>query len=397
MTLGQGIVLGPIHLPIFRMLILVGILRVQVMGERISGDANRLDKLMIVWAIWIFLASFFHDGSPGSGPVYASGVIFNITLVYYLVRIWCSDLEDIYGLIGIIAILLAPIAVEMILEKLTGKNLFSVFGSVPENALIREGKIRSQGPFTHPILAGTVGATCIPLFFSILNRSKLIAVVGIVSGVCMMLASASSGPVMSLAAGIFALALWWMKDFMGAFRIVGVFMYLTLLVVMERPPYYLISKIDISGGSTGWHRCFLIEQTFKYLSEWWLFGTDHTRHWMPFQGTAVLENHTDVTNYYIGFGIIAGLPGMLIMIAILTISFKWVGKILQSMADDNQWDVFAIWCFGSGLFSHVVTGISVAYFDQSVLFIWMNVAIISSIYSRRFLNSEPASSLRVEA
>jgi len=36
---------------------------------------------------------------------------------------------------------------------------------------------------------------------------------------------------------------------------------------------------------------------------------------------------------------------------------------------------------GSALFSHVVTGISVAYFDQSVFFYWLNVAVISSMYS----------------
>jgi hypothetical protein len=40
-----------------------------------------------------------------------------------------------------------------------------------------------------------------------------------------------------------------------------------------------------------------------------------------------------------------------------------------------------IWCFGACLFSHAATSISVAYFDQSMLYFWLSVAVISSVYS----------------
>ena len=336
---------------------------------------------MLALAVWLVFANLFHDGSPASGPVYAAGVALNFAVAYYLVRVWCQGLDDTADLIKIIALLILPIAMEMMVERFTGKNLFSIFGGVPENVLVREGKFRAQGPFGHPILAGTVGAALVPLFFGVIGRSKWIAIIGIFSGVCMVVTSASSGPVMTLAAGLAVLLAWRLRGFTRAFRWAALVIYLALAVVMERPPYYLISKIDISGGSTGWHRCFLIEQTLSYLPEWWLVGTDHTRHWMPNQGTAILQNHTDVTNYYVAYAIMGGLPGVILLITIFWKSFKCVGNVVEEVSRDDPGGAFLVWCFGASLFSHAVTGISVSYFDQSVIFVWLDVAIIGSYYS----------------
>lgn len=387
-TVGQGLDLGPISLPVFRLLMLIGIARVFLKGERIIGHINTIDKLMIAWAVWYFLASFFHDSQLNAGPVYVAGIIYNQLGFYFLVRIWCSDVEDTIGVIRIVALLLVPIACEMLFEKATGRNLFSVFGGVPENVLIREGKLRAQGAFLHPILAGTVGATCIPLFVGIYQKHRTLALTGIVAGMVMVLACASSGPVMSLMAVVFALMMWHFRHLTKAARIGAVVMYILLMFVMKQPPYYLISKIDISGGSTGWHRSFLIDQTLRYFSEWWLFGTDYTRHWMPDQGIAASPNHTDVTNYYISFAIGGGLPALLLFLFILARTFGWVGRIYSSLMDEQRDKAFMIWCFGSALFAHCVTGISVSYFDQSVVFLWLNVAVVSSMYSSMIMERD---------
>jgi hypothetical protein len=380
MTLAQGIELGPVSLPIYRILLLVGLARILLRGERIAGSFNLIDKLMVFWSIWVLFASFFHEGE-GAGPIYASGVVFNLILIYYLIRIWCRDLSEVAGVVRVVAVLLVPIALVMIAEKVTGKNVLSVLGGVPENVFVREGKLRAQGPFRHPILAGTVGATCIPLFVGIWNRHRMMAIVGTVAALIMVFACASSGPVMSLLAALGALVMWRFRHLTPAVRWASVVAYLFLLVAMEKPPYYLIARIDISGGSTGWHRSFLIEQTFKHLSEWWLFGTDYTRHWMPNQGIAQSPNHTDVTNYYIGFGVFGGLPSMLLIIAILLVAFSWVGKVQRSLSTSKPVDSFMAWCFGCSLFAHAATSISVAYFDQSMLFFWLAVAVVSSVYS----------------
>lgn len=380
MTLGQGIEIASIRLPVYRMMLLVGLLRVFSKGETLVGGINRIDKLMVAWACWALLASIFHDQTR-YGTIYACGVIFNQTLIYFLIRIWCTDLDEVRDVILIVALLLVPIALEMIMEKVTGKNIFSVFGGVPENVLVREGKRRAQGPFLHAILAGTVGATCIPLFVGLLSRYRVLALVGISAGLVMTFASASSGPVMTLIFGCGALIMWRFKEHFGKFRCAAIIIYLVLMVVMKDPPYFLIARIDISGGSTGWHRAFLIQQTFNHLSEWCLFGTDVTRHWMPMQGIADDPQHTDITNYYIGFGVFAGLPSMLAVVAMLLVAFSWVGKLLNDWKDIDPERSYMIYCFGVSLFAHAATSISVAYFDQSMLFFWLTVAVISSIYS----------------
>lgn len=380
MTFGQGIHIGGISLPIYRLLLLVGVLRTIVKGEKLPGGLNLIDKMMMAWGGWAIFASFFHDMSR-AGPVTVSGEVFNVALPYFLIRIWCTDLEEIGEVVVIIALLMVPIMFEMILEKVTHKNLFAIFGGVPENVVIREGKYRAQGPFRHPILAGTVGATCIPLFIGILKNHRTIATVGIVAGVFITFASASSGPVMSLLVAIFGMMMWRWKAWVKPMRYGAVLMYIALMFIMKKPPYFLISRIDLSGGSTGWHRSYLIHQTIAYFNEWWLFGTDETRHWMPLQGIGHDPHHTDITNYYIGFGVMGGFMAMLLVLLMMACAFKWVGKVHDQRIENHPEQSFMIWCVGATLFAHSVNSLSVAYFDQSMLYFWLSVAVISSIYS----------------
>lgn len=380
MTMGQGINLGSISLPIYRMLLLVGLVRVLVKGERLAGELNTIDKLVMGWAGWTVFASFFHEGGPGSGPVYAAGYAFNLIAVYFLIRIWCTDLHEVTGVLVLLAFLLAPIAIEMVSEKFLKINQFSVFGGVPHEVAIREGKYRAQGPFRHPILAGTVGATCIPLFIGIWKRHRFAGMVGVASGVCMTLASASSGPAMSAMAGVFAVVMWRFRNLTKLARYAAIAAYFGLAIVTGEPGYYVMKRIDISGGSTGYHRARLIESAFEHFGEWWLFGTDYTRHWMA-TGVSFSPNHADITNYYLVFGVTGGLVAMLLVIALLLVAFKWVGVVYRSHFDDSPKDSYMIWCLGAGLFAHATTSISVSYFDQSLVFFWMNVAVISSMYA----------------
>lgn len=387
MTMGQGIELGPISLPIYRMLLLVGLARVVAKGERLSGSLNMIDKLIIWWGIWIMFASLFHTGTGGSGPIYASGFIFNFAVVYFLIRIWCTDLKYIEGVVVATAFLLAPIAVEMVMEKVTKINYFSMFGGVPHETAFREGKYRAQGPFMHPILAGTVGAVCLPLFIGILKRNRLAGIVGIVSGLGMTVASASSGPIMSAMAGGFAIVMWRFRDLTKLARMAAVVLYFAFQVIAGEPGYYIMKRIDLSGGSTGYFRARLIESAHEHIDEWWLFGTDRTRHWMD-TGVSSSPDHTDITNYYLGLGVTAGLAGMLFFIAILIVAFRWVGIVCRKCFERSPADSFMIWCLGAGMFAHAATAISVSYFDQSLVFLWLNVAVISSMYSVHVTSQE---------
>jgi hypothetical protein len=388
MTTGQGIDLGPISLPIYRMVLAAGVLRILLRREAPAGPLNAIDKLVIAWSAWVLFASLYHVWEPGSGPVYASGYVFNISVAYFLVRIWCRGPEECVNLIKAVALLLVPVAAAMVLEHTSHRNIFSVFGGVPEGVYFRDGAIRSQGPFQHPILAGTVGAVCFPLMLGIWARARIIASIGLAACMTMTIASASSGPLMSLMFGIAAVSMWQWRSWMRVVRYGALCAYLLLELVMSRPAYYIISKIDLTGSSTGWHRSRLIEASIDHLSEWWLFGTDRTVHWMGISNWN--DRHADITNYYISIGVVGGLAALLLVVFMLGIAFSWVGRLVRQGVFEVPHDRFVVWCLGAGLFAHAVTSLSTAYFDQSVVFFWLNVSTISALYSTVTLESQEA-------
>lgn len=379
MTLGQGIAIGPFHFTVLRMLVLVGFIRVLTRHERLVGGLLVLDKLILAWGAWLIFTGFFH--TPVSDAlVFRLGIAYNTLGFYFLMRIFCQDADDLVQLIKTTAFILIPVAIEMCNEKITGRNLFSLLGGVPEAVMIRDGKLRAQGPFSHPILAGTVGALCIPLMVGIWKKHTLAAVTGLVACLGIVLASKSSGPIMSTAFGVFALCMWRWRRFTRLFRIAAVVGYIVTDLIMKDPAYFLMARIDLTGSSTGWHRSQLIRSSIQHLDEWWFTGTDVTRHWMA-TGVSWSTKHTDITNHYLLYGVWSGLPLMLLFIILLWVSFKYVGDALRRMQTAPRRDRFLIWALGAGLFSHTATCMSVAYFDQSVMFLFLNIAAIGSLRS----------------
>jgi hypothetical protein len=379
MTIGQGIEIGSFHFNVIRMLVLSGMLRVLIRRERLAGDMNGLDWLMLAWAAWAMISSVFHK-DPSVALVYRLGLIYDSLGIYFLLRIFCQSLDDVKNLCYFVAILLIPVAIEMIYEKAAFNNLFSFLGGVPDIPQIREGKIRAFGPFTHPILAGTVGAVCLPLVICLWRQHRKMAIVGIVACLSMIIASASSGPLMSAMAAIAALFMWRYRHRTRLARWLAIIGYILLDIIMKDPAYYVMARIDLTGGSGGWHRAALIESAFRHLHEWWLGGTDYTRHWMG-SGVSWSPDHTDITNYYLHMGVIGGLPLMLLFIAILFKGFCFVGQAQRRSSELSVESRFMFWALGSALFTHTVTSISVSYFDQSFLFIYLTLAAIGCAHA----------------
>lgn len=378
-TVGQGLDLGGLNLPIIRMLVVMGIIRIIVRGEGMSGGVNGLDKVVIGWTVWVFFASLFHEWVPGSGPVYMAGSLLNTAGFYFMIRSFCDDPEDLADLLAALCFVLAPVGIFMLIEQVYHWNVFSVFGGVLDSPALRNGRFRAQGPFNHAILAGTVGAACFPFAIAIWKRHRTAAIVGMVSCILMIVSCASSGPIISLILSGIALFLWKYRPLVRLLRMAAVPSYVLLAMLMERPPYFLISKIDLTGASTGWHRSYLIQQTIEHFDEWWLFGTDRTIHWMPNQGH-ISEIHTDITNQYIAYGVSGGFLSMALIIIILWLSFRTVGRLVDSPGlEEGQGFIF--WCIGASLFSLAASGISVSFFGQAMFFFWLPIAAIASFYA----------------
>ena len=378
-TLGQNIELGPFHFTIIRVLVAIGILRVMINGEKIVGSRTGLDRILICFGIWAICCSVFHKDIFAT-LVNRLGLAYDCLGLYFLLRVFIRDAEDTLLLCRIVIIALVPVAIEMLSETVTGRNAFSFFGGVLEQCEVRGGKVRAQGPFGHSILAGTVGAVCLPMAALFWKRNRKLAILGLITTSAIVVTSRSSGPIMTAGVAICGLATWKVRDHMRAIRWGAVCAVAGLSMMMNAPVYYLLARIDLTGSSTSWYRAALIESAFKHINEWWLGGTDYTRHWMV-TGVAWSEDQSDITNNYIKMGVLGGLPLMLLLIGILTVGFVCVGRALRLNEEAPAEERFVIWTLGSILFAHAATMLSVSYFDQSIVFFYLVLAAIGSVYA----------------
>ena len=381
LTKGQGLELGSVTLHSHRLLFAVGVLRAVARSEGIRGPLTPLDKMVLVSGLWTLVASFFHEQAAGSGVTYTLGGTFNWFASYFLMRAWIRDLDDLRTMIAGWAILLAPIGVVMWIEKITGRNPMVAFGGLAE-VIVRDGMVRSRGPFRHPILAGTVAAAAVPLLVGIWREQRKIATIGL--GACFLVISAchSSGPVVSLMAVIGLTFAWrwrrYVKHSVWAF-VIG---YLLLEVISNRPAFHaIVTRLDFTGSSTAYYRCRLIDTTLRHIHEWWLYGTDYTAHWIPSNiGSIVLDGkHIDITNFYIASGVNAGLLAIILLVATIIIGLRQT--IAFAKADPRKHpfrDRYLMWCLGVSFGSLAISGLSVSFYDQSGSLIWITAAAIAS-------------------
>jgi len=378
MTLGQGIIIGGFHFYFIRLLLLVGLIRIFVRHERPHGGMLGMDWAFVLWAGWAILASAFHN-NPADTLQMHLGMVYNGLSIYFLFRCFVQTEEDIRKVLRITVWLLVPVALTMVYEQTAHYNIFSVLGGINEVPIFREGHIRSQGPFAHPILAGIVGGVCIPLMIGLWGYHPFIACVGLTACLGMVLTSHSSGPLISLIFGLLALVLWHWRHWTRQLRWAALFGYMLLELLMKAPAYYLITRIPMGGKA--WHRADIIDAGVNHINEWWFAGTDYTRHWMAY-GVTWSPDHADITNHFLGQGVKGGLLLMLLFICFFWIGFRYVGQILQLWSHEPIKRQFLVWSLGASLFTHMISCISVAYFDQSILFLYLTLALTANIYAR---------------
>lgn len=366
--------LGPANLSVLRILVLVGITRVLARGERVANGVNAADRLLLAWAILLIGTSMFHTSAAWT---YRIGMVLGELGVYFLCRVFVQDTDDVRRLFKVLSVALVPLAVLMLLEKYTGQNFFGFMGALSKVSM-REGHVRATGPFAHPILAGTVGATCVPMALCLWRKHRVRALIGLCGAAGIVFASTSSGPIMMLIFTWVALLMWKVRDGLRLIRWGTVAAIIALDIVMKDPVYFLMARIDITGGSTGWFRAQLIRSSVDHLGEWWAVGTDYTRHWMA-SGISANASSTDITNHLLAMGVMGGLPLLILFVLVLAMSFRAVGRALRQQEDRSSERSFLIWTLGAMLFAQVINFWSISLFDQSVSFFYLVLAMIGAI------------------
>jgi hypothetical protein len=379
----QVLMLGPAHFPMLRILVLFGFFR--IFKERspkrplFSGGLNRIDIALIAMQILVFANGMLLWQATGELIVQVGNLI-TVFGIYFLLRVLIRDQEDVVTMFKTLAYIAMFVAPVMAYEITSGHNPYAILGGARAQyyatLVMRDGKYRAQGPFAHSILAGTFGAVMVPLFIALWWKAKKyrkLTILGGISSTVITLACNSSTPVLAYGAGVMAVCMWPIRKSMAAVRWGIVALLVVLHLTMKGPVWSLIEKIDISGGSSSWHRYMLIDMCIRHFADWWLVGIKDTSVWG--------WDMWDTANQYVSICEASGLVPFLLFMAMLIYGFKYLGR--ARLATKDKKEQMFIWSISAALFANAVAFFGISYFDQTMVGWYGLLAAIGAVYAAR--------------
>ena len=367
----QRVVIASLDFSLLRIIVLFGITRIFLKTEYKSIRWGKLDTLMFMWALSGIMIYTIQWGSFTAFVNRVGWAVESLGL-YFLFRATIRTWDDIVNVGRMIAIVAIPIALFFLLEKFTQKNIFSVFGGVPETTLVRDGRVRCQGAYSHPIIAGAFWASLLPLAAVVGwadPKWRKAAVVGSVCCILIAFLTTSSTSLAGVGAAFLGAGLWKLRKRMGFLQISVICGLVTLHMVMRTPVWHLISRIDLAGGSTGYHRYKVIDSAIKYFSEWAVCGVKTTAHW----GYGM----QDVTVYYVLQAVRGGMLTLVLFVSIILVAFGCVGRAMAIVLPGSQKEKL-VWAVGVSFGVHVANFFGVSYFGQATMAWNLSLALTMS-------------------
>ena len=372
---GQQLYLAGLHLFVLRIVVLVAFIRAWASRgpeeARLAGGWTGIDTAFTVCIVaqGVAVMVLFHN----TGAVINQfGYLWDFLLAYFALRILIRGEEDLYFTLKCLALVTVPLAIGMIIEQRSMVNIFGQLGGMSAVPELREGKIRSQGAFEHSLMAGAFAATLVPVMFMLwrTGKGKLLGTVGLIGATIMMWTTNSSTPLLAYIAGILAVLCWPIRKSMRPVRWGIACTLVGLHLVMKAPVWFLIARVDVTGSSSGYHRAELVDQFIHHFFDWWLLGVKDTSDWGL--------DMWDVQNQYVNVGETGGLLAFVFFILVISRSFGMLGDARKSV-DGDKGKEWMLWCLGSAMFANVVAFFGVNYFDQSRIWWFILLAMISAI------------------
>lgn len=350
-------------------------------------DYQGLRIIAVDYAVfaWILLGSMIFVLQWGNtwAMINRTGYIYESLGIYVTFRCLLRSWADVERAVIVLAFVAISAACFFVIEKRTGYNMFSVMGGVRQFTQVREGRLRAQGAFSHPIMAGCFFAQVLVLASGLFmnGRKRAIAIAGCFAAATIVIMCASSTPLLAVLSGGAAMAFAWIRTLLSPFRWGILVLLIMLHFIMQGPVWALIARVSAVGGSTGWHRKHLIDKAVAFFPEWAVLGTKSTEHWG--RGLA------DVTNQYILEGVRGGLLGMVLFVTVIVVAFRAVGKALRS--EPTRDGFFWIkWAVGASLFTHCMSFIGVSYFGQTTVSWFLTLALAATISQLPTPKARPA-------
>jgi hypothetical protein len=382
---GQQLYMGGVHLFIPRILVLFGWIRIGLTRRSSQsgiafGGFTLIDKVFICWASFRATATYLEFLEAGA-LINQCAFLWDTLGGFFLLRYLIREEEDILRVVRTLALIVSLLAVTMLYEKLQGVNPFGYMGGRLE-PLVRDGAIRSRGPFAGPIPAGTFAPTILSLFVWLWRsgNSRILACASIIGATVMVVTSASSTPLLAYLAVILGVLMWPLRGRMRAVRWGIVFLLIGMQLVMKAPVWFLINHIDFVSGNSGYHRAMLIDMCVRHFWDWWLIGVKSTQGWG--------WDMWDQANQFVGEAESGGLATLVCFVLLVSRSFGRLGSGRKLVAGDckREW---LLWLLGVALFSYVISFFGISFSDQSQ-YAWFSLLAVISAATRPILQAVPA-------
>jgi hypothetical protein len=369
--IGQVIVLAGIHLTMHQILILTVLAKmVAFRGSssegKFAGGFNGLDKVVVLWTLST-LVVFYFEFLETQVLIKALGDLVINLGGYLALRFLISDRETLRRSAKVMATVCIIQGVCMGSELFTYHNVFGAMGG--HTPTIREGHVRAEGSMG-TLHAGAFAGVLIPVFLWLWTegKSRTAAATGIAGATAMVLASHASTAWLAYGGSLVGLSFWPLRRQMRLVRYGIAALLVGLHLTMNGPVWSLIEKIDLTGGSSSYHRYMLVDNCIRHFTDWWLLGCKNYGDWG--------FDMWDLCNQFVVCALTGGLVTLVLFMAIYKRGFGALGTARKQVGGDRGQEWF-LWCLGSALFAIIVASFGINYMVHLMMCFFVVVVFIS--------------------
>jgi hypothetical protein len=389
---GQVLVFGGLHFTALQILILVVLARMAAFRDlpsqrRFAGGFNALDKVVVLWALLEWVAFVLQWGEM-QAVIKASGDMVVNLGGYLAVRFLIPDRETLRRTVKALAVICVIQGVCMVSELFTYQNVFAAMGA--NSPTIRNGSVRAEGTLGG-LYAGAFAGAMAPLFLALWaeGKSRTAACAGLAGATAMVLASHASTAWLAYGGSLVGLGFWPLRKQMLLVRCGIVATLVGLHLVMNGPVWSLIEKIDLTGGSSSYHRYMLVDNCIRHFGDWWLIGYRYYGDWG--------FDMWDLCNQFVVAALTGGLMTLIMFITIFSRSFRAIGKARRRVTGDRLQE-WILWCLGSALFGNIVASFGINYMYHLMLGFFVLLSCISAVtFGRNRATAETGKEAQPEA
>ena len=142
--MNQVIAVATLDFFLYRILIIIGLIRLTLRSEFYPQTKNKIDKTIYLFVISMCVV-YILQWQTASAIINRAGYALDIIGSYILFRSFIRDFEDIDRLIKVFVFISIILAFSMAIEHLAQINIFSIFGSISKDVYFRDGLDKKRG------------------------------------------------------------------------------------------------------------------------------------------------------------------------------------------------------------------------------------------------------------